>query len=94
MLIVLIVLLSLIGPLFAPYDPNAIGFDSPLAPPSGKHWMGTDQFGRDVFSRWLFAGRISLLVAGGSVAIAFVIGGLAGLLAGYREERSTQWSAV
>jgi peptide/nickel transport system permease protein len=83
-LVVLIVALSVIGPVFAPYDPNALGADLPLAPPSGAHPMGTDQFGRDVLSRWLYAGRASLLVAIGSVGLSFAIGGFAGLVAGYR----------
>jgi ABC-type dipeptide/oligopeptide/nickel transport system permease subunit len=79
---IMVVLLVLIGPLFAPYGPNDLGGMS-LSPPSSAHLMGTDQFGRDVFSRWLYGGRVSLEVAGGSVALSMVIGGAAGLLAGY-----------
>jgi peptide/nickel transport system permease protein len=74
---------ALLAPLVAPYDPDEQGVAAPLSPPSPAHWFGTDQFGRDVLSRVLFGGRLSLQV--GFIAVA--IGGSAGLalgcLAGY-----------
>jgi peptide/nickel transport system permease protein len=80
---VAIVALAVFGPFFAPYGPNAPSADL-LAPPSGAHLMGTDQFGRDVFSRWLYGGRTSLFVAITAIGGALIIGGFAGLIAGYR----------
>jgi ABC-type dipeptide/oligopeptide/nickel transport system permease subunit len=79
----LIVLLAILGPLFAPYDPGALGGQI-LSAPSSSHLMGTDQFGRDMFSRWLNAGHTSLEIAGGSVLLALLVGGFLGLIAGYR----------
>jgi peptide/nickel transport system permease protein len=82
-LILILLALVIVGPFFEPYDPNALG-EQFLSPPSGSHLMGTDQFGRDVLSRWLDAGRASLIVAVGSIGGALVFGTLAGLVAGYR----------
>ena len=78
----LIALAALFAPLLAPYDPNAIvgKFSSP---PSAQFWLGTDQIGRDVLSRLLYASRISLLVGLASTAIAVAIGIVLGLLSGY-----------
>ena len=73
---------ALLAPLIAPYDPNAlVGPFS--APPSKEFWLGTDQIGRDVLSRLLFAMRISLLVGIMVTLISTVIGVVLGLLAGY-----------
>lgn len=82
-LVFILVLLVIVGPYFEPYHPNALG-DEFLSPPSGSHLMGTDQFGRDVLSRWLDAGRASLIVAVGSIGGALILGAVAGLVAGYR----------
>ena len=79
----MVLLLVVIGPIFAPYDPNALASGLPLQAPSGSHLMGTDQFGRDIFSRWLYGGRVSLEVAAGAVALSMIVGGALGLLAGY-----------
>lgn len=76
-------LLALVGPFFAPYDPAKLG-DATLAPPGGDHWMGTDSLGRDVFSRFLYGSRISIIVGFGAVACALVLGTLLGMLAGLR----------
>jgi peptide/nickel transport system permease protein len=85
-LLMFVILLVSIGPFFAPYNPNAIdpNYNDLLAAPSGAHWMGTDNFGRDVFSRWLYGGRLSLIIAFCSVGIALVAGGLGGMIAGYK----------
>ena len=80
-----LILLAIFGPVIAPHDPNAMGADL-LQSPSSAHWMGTDQFGRDYFSRWLYAGRTSLEIAGLSVALGVVVGGLIGLIAGYKNK--------
>lgn len=83
------VLLALLAPLVAPFDPMAPGDLSRdvLLPPGGRHWMGTDQLGRDVWSRLLFGARVSLVVALAAVtlsaAIGVVVGGVAGFLGGW-----------
>ena len=82
-LFVLIVLLALLGPWIVPYDPLASNTTAALKPPSSKHWFGTDQLGRDVFSRVVVATRLDLFIAIASVALVFLMGGLAGVAAGY-----------
>ena len=78
-----ILLLALLAPWIAPYDPDAIDVKAILLPPSTAHWMGTDGLGRDVFSRMLFGARISLLVGFVAVGIATAIGVVLGAVAGY-----------
>lgn len=77
--------IALIAPLVAPFDPIQQGVGAPLAGPSFDHLMGTDQFGRDVFSRVLLGARISLRIGFISIGIAAVIGLVLGLIAGYYE---------
>jgi len=67
----------------APWDPNLQILGDRLLPPSWHHWLGTDQFGRDVLSRLMFGSRISLAVGLVSVSIYVTIGTLVGALAGY-----------
>ena len=73
---------ALIGPYVVPYDPLASG-PATLSPPSLKHWFGTDQTGRDIFSRVVVATRLDMIIALSSVALVFVMGGLAGIAAGF-----------
>ena len=83
---VLIAALSLAAaaaPFLAPSDPLAQKLTERLAPPSGSHWMGTDDLGRDVFSRALFGARVSLEVGVVAVGIMAIVGVSAGLAAGY-----------
>lgn len=68
----------------APYDPLAFDYQALLAPPSWEHPFGTDQFGRDMLSRTIWAARVDLQIATLAVAGPLLIGGLLGLLAGYR----------
>ena len=77
------ILLALVGPFFAPFGLGELGSDA-LAPPSAEHWMGTDSVGRDVFSRFLYGSRISILVGFIAVLLALVLGTLLGMLAGVR----------
>jgi peptide/nickel transport system permease protein len=77
------VLCALFGPSLVPYDPLASNTAQALTPPSVQHWFGTDQLGRDIFSRIVVATRLDLGIAVGSVALAFGIGTLLGLAAGY-----------
>lgn len=80
----LIVLIALLGPWLVPYGVNATDVPNALRPPSPEHWFGTDDLGRDVFTRVVLATQVSLLVAVASVAFALVVGVTAGVLAGYR----------
>ena len=74
--------LALLAPILSPYDPNQVStaFSSP---PSLEHWLGTDQIGRDMLSRLLYATRISLFVGFAATVISTVIGVILGLIAGY-----------
>lgn len=82
-IIVCIFILAIFAPWIAPYDPDAINVKTILFSPSWQHWMGTDGLGRDVLSRMLYGGRISLLVGLVAVGISTTIGILLGALAGY-----------
>ena len=75
--------MSLLTPVVAPYDPAAIDVDNILAPPSARHLFGTDDLGRDVFTRMLYGAGISLKVGFVAVGIAVVIGTLLGAVSGY-----------
>jgi len=82
-IIVLIFVLAMLAPFIAPYDPNDINVKAILIGPSMQHWMGTDGLGRDVLSRMLHGGRISLLVGLVAVGISTLIGILLGAIAGF-----------
>jgi peptide/nickel transport system permease protein len=82
-LLVVILFAALFGPYVVPYDPLASNTASALKPPSAAHWFGTDQIGRDVFSRVIVATRLDLFIAVTSVALVFLMGGLAGVAAGF-----------
>jgi len=81
--LVTVVASALLAPWIAPYGVNAVDVAQQLQPPSAAHWFGTDDLGRDLFTRVLFAARTSLLVAAISVAFALVVGGVLGIVAGY-----------
>ncbi len=74
---------AIFAPFIAPHNPYTIHTNDILMPPSGAHLFGTDDLGRDVFSRMIYSARISLLVGFVAVGIATVIGILIGALAGY-----------
>ncbi|HJA94640.1 MAG TPA: ABC transporter permease [Candidatus Eisenbergiella merdipullorum] len=80
--LVIIIGAALLAPVIAPYDPDAI-VGSFSGAPNAEHWLGTDQIGRDVLSRLLYATRISLLVGVMATLISTAIGVVLGLLAGY-----------
>ena len=81
--LVLFVILSLLAPVISPYDPNQMDLLSKLKGPSSAHWLGTDYLGRDVISRLIYGGRVSLAVSLLAGAFAAVIGIALGLVAGY-----------
>jgi len=82
-IVVLLFIVSLLAPWFAPYDPNAIDLKIVLAPPSGGHPFGTDPLGRDVLSRMIWGAGISLKVGFVATGIALLIGTMLGAVAGY-----------
>jgi peptide/nickel transport system permease protein len=82
-LLALILLMALIGPYVVPYDPLHSSALEALQPPSVKHWFGTDDLGRDVFSRVVVAARLDLLISVSAVALSFAAGSVIGTLAGY-----------
>ncbi|HLJ61600.1 MAG TPA: ABC transporter permease [bacterium] len=75
--------LATFAPLIAPYDPTALGLASGLQPPSAAHWFGTDQLGRDILTRVLYAARIDLQIGTIGVIIPLIMGVVIGLFAGY-----------
>ena len=81
--IALLVVLTLFAPLISPYEPNATDLGSMLEGPSRAHPMGTDELGRDLFTRILYGGRVSLAVGFLAVALSVTIGTAVGALAGY-----------
>ncbi len=82
-IVLLLFVVSLLAPWIAPYDPGAIDLKNVLAPPSGEHWFGTDQLGRDVFSRMIWGARISLKVGFVATGLAILIGTILGAVSGY-----------
>lgn len=86
-ILLVLIVLAVAAPLIAPYDPYEIDLRAYRKPPSAAHWLGTDSSGRDVLSRVLYAGRISLSVGLVAVsiyiAIGVVLGGLAGFYGGW-----------
>ncbi|MFI0404318.1 dipeptide/oligopeptide/nickel ABC transporter permease/ATP-binding protein [Actinomadura sp. 3N508] len=81
--LVLIVLACALAGLVAPYDPQEQDLTAVYSGPTPDHWLGTDQLGRDLLSRILHGGRVSLLVVAEAVAVYAVLGMLFGLVAGY-----------
>ena len=96
LLLLLIVVGTLAAPLIAPYSPVEVDIRHRLGPPAwmegGKtdHWLGTDQIGRDLLSRMIYGGRVSLLIGVAAVLVSSTIGVLLGLAAGYFGSR-TDW---
>jgi len=75
--------LAAFAPLIAPYDPTALGLAQGLTPPSTAHWFGTDQLGRDILTRVLYAARIDLQIGTIGVIIPLIMGAVIGLVAGF-----------
>ncbi|MDR1765465.1 MAG: ABC transporter permease [Lachnospiraceae bacterium] len=85
--VVLLAVVAAFAPALARYNPSAIDPVNALQFPSAEHWFGTDLFGRDTFSRILYGGRTSLLVALLGCLVSMVIGGTMGALAGYKGDK-------
>jgi len=77
------IVVAVTAPYIAPYDPNAVDILNMMAPPSADHWFGTDQVGRDIFSRVLFASRIDVFLCLVGVIPPLLIGTAVGLASGY-----------
>ena len=87
-IIVFLVFVAIFGKFLMPYDPNVGDLGNPFATPSREHFFGTDQLGRDIFSRVIDGTKISLRVGLSAVAIALSIGTILGAVAGYRGGRT------
>ena len=83
-IVVLLILIAVMAPLLAPFDPTQQAYAYVRKPPSWRNWLGTDESGRDILSRVIFGARASLMAGVVSVAIALGLGVPVGVLAGYR----------
>lgn len=83
LLVCVFVLFAIFAPLIAPQDPADINLANRLQAPSGQHWFGTDELGRDILSRVIYGARISMLVGISVVAGSLLLGTIIGSLAGY-----------
>jgi len=79
----LFVVMALAAPLLTPYDPIRLNVVESLEPPSARHWLGTDQFGRDVLARVIYGARVSMAMGVVAVTISVVLGLALGLVSGY-----------
>jgi peptide/nickel transport system permease protein len=79
----LFVIMALAAPLLTPYDPTRLNVVESLEPPSARHWLGTDQFGRDVLARVIYGARVSMAMGVVAVTISVVLGLALGLVSGY-----------
>jgi len=82
-LFLLILTAAIVGPALVPYDPLKTDAAGQLKAPCLAHWFGTDQLGRDVFSRVVVAARLDLVISVAAVALSFVFGSALGAIAGY-----------
>jgi len=82
-------ILALLAPWIAPYSPSKLSIVNRRKPPGEMFWFGTDEFGRDVFSRTIYAGRLSLMVGAAVVVLSAIIGVTLGLLAGFFQRLDT-----
>jgi peptide/nickel transport system permease protein len=83
-LVLLVILVSIFAPFLSLHDPYQMNFEKRLELPSKSHWLGTDNFGRDLWSRIAYGTRVSALIAILSVSASAILGTLAGLYAGYK----------
>ena len=82
-IVLLMLLVAVFAPWIAPYDPVTVDFGAMLSPPSAKHWLGTDSFGRDVLSRLIYGSRTALLVGFGSALFGATAGAVLGVGSAY-----------
>jgi peptide/nickel transport system permease protein len=77
------ILMAILAPVLAPHDPTMFTLGQQLRPPSATYPLGTDELGRDIFSRLLYGARITLLITLGAVLVSLVIGTVLGIVAGF-----------
>ncbi|MBR6088353.1 MAG: ABC transporter permease [Anaerolineaceae bacterium] len=82
-LLSVLILITLFAPLLAKTDPNEADPMNTFIPPGHKHWMGTDNIGRDIWSRFCYGGRVSLLIGVVSMFIGTILGSVIGIIAGF-----------
>lgn len=82
-LVILFFASALFAPLIAPYDPFGLDIPARLSGPTAEHWLGTDQLGRDTFTRVLYGGQVALKIAAIGVSVSLFVGLMLGMLAGY-----------
>jgi peptide/nickel transport system permease protein len=92
-IVVLFILAAIFAPLLATHLPTEQDFINAMQGPSAEHWLGTDSFGQDIYSRVLYGARSALLVGFGSVALGLVVGVAIGLIAGLKGGR-TEWALM
>jgi len=90
-LFTIILIAAIFAPLLATHDPLAIDFEAKLVPPSADHFFGTDELGRDLYSRILYGARTSLMIGLMVTVLAVLIGAPIGLIAGYAGGRAGFW---
>lgn len=81
--LILMVLIAVFGPFLSPYKENSMDYNNPTVGPCLQHLLGTDELGRDVFTRLMYAGRISLAVGVVAVVIEIIVGSLLGAISGF-----------
>jgi len=81
--VLIIIILAILAPWIAPYDPTLIKMSEKFQGPSAEHWLGTDDKGRDILSRLLYGSRISLTVGILSTLLGAIVGIVMGVVAGY-----------
>lgn len=77
------IVIALLAPVIAPYSIETMNMESRFLPPSAAHWLGTDEFGRDILSRMMYGGRVSLMMGLVAVSIAGITGVILGVISGY-----------
>ena len=82
-IVILVALSAIFAPVITPYDPAQTNILKTEEPPSSEHWLGTDKVGRDIYTRLIYGGRVSIMVGLISMIISVSIGTVMGLLAGY-----------
>ncbi|WNZ27602.1 ABC transporter permease [Leptolyngbya sp. NK1-12] len=83
LILLVLILVAIFAPLIAPFDPAQMGVGKNLQPPNAQHWFGTDEFGRDLFSRVVYGSRLTLMIGIIAVGISMTAGVVIGLVAGY-----------
>jgi len=82
-LILVLLFLAIFAPILVPYNPLKTEAEDQFLPPSAEHWMGTDQYGRDMFARLVHATRLDFVISFSVVSLALVVGSLLGALSGF-----------